>query len=307
MRNNVEIRNCPVCNSGPEMASLFLEKNYDADKVSGFSFASRKNPEFMCHHLVKCSNCDLVYADSPPSVEELAEQYHEASFDSDDEANDASRSYGKALSGLFNIIKNKKRALDIGAGTGVFLDELKAVGFEELVGIEPSLEPIAAAPEHRKEWLKKDIFRQNMFEAETFDFIGCFMTMEHVRDPKLIADESMRILNDNGAVAFVVHDHNSLVNKILGKRSPIIDIEHMQLFSKNSIKELLISSGFINIQVKSFYNKYPLKYWVRLLPLPNSFKSLILKILIFIKMDTLKISINVGNLIAYGIKPEISK
>jgi SAM-dependent methyltransferase len=307
MKNKIEIRNCPVCNSGPDRASLFLEKNYDESKVSGFSFASRKNPEFMCHHLVKCSNCDLVYADSPPSVEELAEQYHEASFDSDEEANDASKSYGKALSGLFKILKNKNKALDIGAGTGVFLDELQSVGFKNLVGIEPSLEPIAAAPEHRRSWLINDIFKEDMFQEKTFDFIGCFMTMEHVRDPKIISDEAMKILNDNGAVAFVVHDHNSIVNKVLGKKSPIIDIEHMQLFSKKSIKTLLSLSGYTNIQVRSFYNKYPLKYWVRLLPLPNNLKNLILRFLRFIRADSIKISINVGNLIAYGIKPKTFK
>jgi len=299
----MEVRNCPVCDSGPEKTVLFLEKNYDANKVSGFSFASRKNPEFMCHHLIKCLNCDLVYADSPPSVEELAEQYHEAAFDSDDEANDASSSYGKSLLDLFNVMENKNKALDIGAGTGVFLDELKSVGFKDLTGIEPSLEPIAAAPEHRKEWLLNDIFKKNMFESETFDFIGCFMTMEHVRDPKLITDESMRILNKSGAVALVVHDHNSLINKVLGKKSPIIDIEHMQLFSKKSIEVLLVSSGFTNIKVKSFYNRYPLKYWVRLLPLPNKFKNMILTFLRIIRIDSLKVSINVGNLIAYGIKP----
>ena len=117
----------------------------------------------------------------------------------------------------------------------------------------------------------------------------------------------MKILNDNGAVAFVVHDHNSIVNKVLGKKSPIIDIEHMQLFSKESIKTLLSLSGYTNIQVRSFYNKYPLKYWVRLLPLPNKLKNLILSFLRFIRADSLKISINVGNLIAYGIKPQTFK
>ncbi len=302
--NSKVVRNCPVCNSGPDMTKVFLKENIDTEKMNEFTFASRKNPEFMCYNLVKCLNCDLVYADSPPSEEELAQQYHEADFDSDEEALDASNSYENALLELFTKIPNKKDALDIGAGDGIFLESLKRVGFKNLIGIEPSVEPISTAPEHRKEWLINDIFRQNQFDDNSFDFIGCFMTMEHVRDPKLISDEAYKILRDKGALAFVVHDHNSLVNRILGKKSPIIDIEHMQLFSKKSIYKLLEVSGFEDITVKSFNNRYALKYWIRLLPIPDLIKKILIKTLRIINLDQLKISINVGNLVAYGSKPQ---
>ena len=67
--------------------------------------------------------------------------------------------------------QGNKSILDIGAGTGVFLDELKSAGFNSLIGIEPSLEPINAAPSHRKKWLKHDIFRAGQFDKNSFDFI----------------------------------------------------------------------------------------------------------------------------------------
>ena len=44
------------------------------------------------------------------------------------------------------------------------------------------------------------------------------MTMEHVRDPKDITLDAYDLLSNGGAVAFVVHDRRSLVNRILGKK-----------------------------------------------------------------------------------------
>jgi len=82
-------RSCPVCGAGPVHATLFLEDSIDPSRLSGFSFASRKVPEFMSHRLVRCGACDLVYADNPPDAEVLANAYHEAAYDSAEEADDA--------------------------------------------------------------------------------------------------------------------------------------------------------------------------------------------------------------------------
>ena len=78
----------------------------------------------------------------------------------------------------------------------------------------------------------------------------------------------------------------------------------MQLFSKKSIYKLLEVSGFEDITVKSFNNRYALKYWIRLLPIPDLIKKILTKTLRILNLDQLKISINVGNLIAYGSKPQ---
>ena len=58
----------------------------------------------------------------------------------------------------------------------------------------------------------------------------------------------------------------------------------------------------LEAKIKSFKNTYPLKYWVRLTPLPNFLKNNIIKILKLLLIDKIKISINVGNMLAYGFK-----
>ena len=156
-------RPCPVCHTGSEKAILLFEKNIDPAKLSGLSFASRKEPEYMCHRLVQCPNCDLVYADQPPGEDELAHAYHTADYDSSEEANDAAAAYIRAIEPALGMLTRRQRALEIGTGTGIFLENLSAAGFKELIGVEPSSAAIAAAPEYRRGWIREGVFDEKDF------------------------------------------------------------------------------------------------------------------------------------------------
>ncbi|WP_326541315.1 class I SAM-dependent methyltransferase [Pseudorhodoferax sp.] len=296
-------RSCPVCNTAASAAKLFLKQNIDPTRMSAFSFASRKLPEFMCHQLVQCPTCDLVYANEPPDQSVLAEAYHVSDFDSAQEADDAAAAYDKAVRPVLAKLPGKEAALEIGTGTGVFLETLKSQGFKTLVGVEPSSAAIAAAPAHRRPWIREAIFQESDFAPDSFDLICCFMTLEHVRDPHEIAAAASRLLKPGGAIALVTHDYRSGVNRLLGKRSPIIDIEHMQLFSPKSIGQLLVRNGFESVEVSSFRNRYALRYWMRLLPLAVDFKKAVIKGLDAFAMADLKLSFNVGNMLSIGYRP----
>ncbi len=297
-----EIRSCPVCHTASEKTKLFLERNIDPAKLSGFSFASRKTPEFMCHRLVQCPTCDLVYANQPPGEGELAHAYHVADYDSSEEANDAAAAYIRAIRPTLNALLRRQSVLEIGTGTGIFLEYLSHEGFTELVGVEPSTAAIAAAPVHRQAWIREGMFEEKAFAPESFDLICCFMTMEHVRDPNIIASAALRLLRPRGAFVTVTHDYRGLVNKLLGKRSPIIDIEHMQLFSKDSLRFLFDGVGYTGVTVNAFVNTYSLQYWTRLAPLPRGLKQSVTGLMARIGVDNVKLGVNVGNLITTGFK-----
>jgi SAM-dependent methyltransferase len=295
-------RSCPACESPSEGASLFLSENINPDKISGFSFASRKLPEYMCHRMVQCPVCDLVYADKPPAEESLAESYHAASYDSSEEADDAANAYILAIYGALDRLQNRGAALEIGTGTGVFLKHLKEAGFSKLVGVEPSRAAIDAATPECREWIREGMFNERDFESESFDLICCFMTMEHVRDPMEIAKSALRLLRPGGVFLTVTHDYRSPVNRLLGKRSPIVDIEHLQIFSKKAIAELFNRAGFMNVSAESFVNRYTLRYWVRLTPIPRSIKSYLSRFLAKPSFSSIRFGINVGNTLTCGFK-----
>lgn len=295
-------RLCPVCGSSPEAAKIYFEEHIDTSKLNEFSFASRKAPEYLCYQMVQCHRCDLVYVDRPPSQSALAEVYHAAEYDSSEEAADAARAYAGIVSGLAKK-RPLKDALEIGTGTGVFLDVLKSFGCENVAGIEPSSAAIAAAPDYRRPWIREGIFRESDYAPESFDLICCFMTLEHVREPKEIASSVMNLLRPGGAFVTVTHDYRSPVNKLMGKRSPIIDIEHMQLFSQRSIGTLFDSTGYVDVTVRPFANRYALRYWTRLAPLSPRLKKMASSLLSTLGIDGLKLSVNVGNTAAIGFKP----
>lgn len=293
---------CPVCHTDFEKAKLVIEKNIDPAKLSEFSFASRKEPEFMCHRLVQCPNCDLIYADQPPDEVALAHAYHTADYDSSEEANDAAAAYIKAIRPTLNLLALRQSALEIGTGNGIFLEYLSLEGFTELLGIEPSSAAIATAPEYRRAWIREGMFEEKNYAPGTFDLICCFMTMEHVRDPNVVASAAFRLLRPGGAFVTVTHNYRSLVNRLLGERSPIIDIEHMQLFSERSVRYLFESAGYADVTINAFVNTYSLRYWMRLTPLPRSIKSAVSSIMASLRMDNIKLGVNVGNLITTGFK-----
>lgn len=295
-------RNCPVCDSGPERAAVFLEENIDRSRLNEFSYSSRKEPEFMNHGFARCTTCDLVYVVRPPKEDELAQAYHAADYDSAEEANDAATAYGRAIEPVLSGLSRRDSALEIGTGTGAFLEHLATTGFSELVGIEPSRAAISAAPAHRRAWLRESMFAEADFSPDSFDLICCFMTMEHVRDPLAIGRAAMRLLRPGGAFVIVTHDYRSAVNRVLGRRSPIIDVEHMQLFSAASSRFLFESCGFADITVERFVNSYSLRYWVRLLPLPRQIKHGAGRLLAATGLGEKKLGFNVGNSMTAGFK-----
>lgn len=258
----------------------------------------------MSLRLLHCHGCDVIYASDPPTALTLAEAYHQAQYDSQTEADDAAAAYARAAQPVLQQLGQRARALEIGTGTGVFLQCLQQAGFAELVGVEPSRAAIDAAPPERQAWILGGVFDEADFAPASFDLVCCFMTLEHVREPRPLVESALRLLRPGGAFVAVVHNWRGPVNRLLGKRSPIVDIEHLQLFSPSSVRQLLQGAGYHGISVQSFANRYSISYWLRLAPLPASLKSVITWLLKATGLTHVKLRFNVGNLWVSGFKRE---
>jgi SAM-dependent methyltransferase len=302
--NRLEDRNCPVCGQAADQATVFLQASYDPAKLTTTSFASRKQPEFMSYRLLRCPGCATVYAVAAPPAEALAHAYSDAGYDSSEEAILAADSYAAALAPTIAGLPQRGRALEIGTGTGVLLARLLRAGFAEVVGIEPSRAAIAAAPPALRGLIREGVFAEADFAPASFDLICCFQTLEHVPDPRALALACGRLLRPGGVLALVTHDYAAPLNRLLGARSPIIDIEHLQLFCRPSLDRLLRDAGLPPQAIKSLTNRYPLRYWLRLTPLPGGIKRAVAGLLEFAHLDRVRLGVNVGNLLALGRKPD---
>lgn len=292
-------RPCPVCGSDDDH-DVFAAARLDTAALDRHAFASRKRPELMRLRLVQCPVCDLVYASPSPAPEALAAAYDAAAFDTPNEARFAARTYAAAIRPLCHGLPDRCGALDIGTGDGAFLGELLDLGFTDVGGVEPSTEPIAAAAPRVARLIEHDVFRPGLRPPGSLSLVTCFMTIEHVPDPSALAREAVELLKPGGLLALVCHDRRAPVNRVLGMRSPIVDLEHLQLFSRRSITELLQRAGLADVGCRPIRNRYPLRYWARLLPLPERRGAALERGLERTGLASRPLTLPVGNLLAWG-------
>ncbi|ADK85527.1 Methyltransferase type 12 [Desulfarculus baarsii DSM 2075] len=293
-------RACPTC--GKRHGRLFAKERINPDLVGSFTYASRKTPEFMRHRLVRCLYCDTVYAPSPPPERVLSRAYASADYDSWEEAECAAADYARVIAPLLKGLPALGGAVEIGAGNGAFLPHLRRAGFQAVLGVEPSRKAIEAASAQARPLLREGVFTPETLAENRPALICSFMTLEHLPDPRGFVQAAHDALVPGGLLALVTHDWKAALNRLLGLRSPIIDIEHLQLFTARALQRLLRDRGFEDIQTAAFSNRYPLRYWLRLSPLPAGVRRALTGPLGRLGLLTLPLSLPVGNVMATGRK-----
>ncbi len=294
-------RPCPICGPvGPSKA--FASATFDLNALGEFAFSSRKIPEYMHWQLMECTRCDLLYSSPIPAFEELLKLYRQSSFDSRKEAGQASKTYGNCLTRIAAKLPERTGAIDIGTGEGAFLSVLQRAHFSGIVGLEPSSAAIAQADPSIKPLIREEPFRPGVFEPNSVQLVTCFQTIEHLPDPLEMCREAWRLLRPGGALFLVGHNRRALSAKILGRKSPIFDIEHLQIFSPASLRNLLQASGFTDCHVEPIWNRYSMAYWARLFPFPAAIKRHCLNLLQWTRIGQLNVSLPAGNLAAFAYK-----
>jgi SAM-dependent methyltransferase len=288
-------RLCPCCNGA---GILRFPSKIDEARITSKSYSSRKIPELMHYSYFECTECRTLFVDEMPSSEFLQNSYNEAEFVSTNDSVYAAQTYFEELQRI-NLL-NSGKLLDIGCSDGAFISIVKSKSAVDVMGIEPSIHAINNSDLS----IRGNIQHTNLesfHRRNDFNIVTCFQTIEHVNDLNGLVVKSKETLLDQGHLVFVCHDRLSLVNRVLGERSPIFDIEHLQILNKKGVRILLQTNGFVDVSVKSISNKYPISYWLLLAPIPKFLKTLING-----KRNKWYLSwgirIRVGNLLAVGRK-----
>ena len=262
------IRSCPACGG---LGKMKFQSNVVETKFSTTTFASRKSPELMHYALALCQVCSSLFVETLPNSKELIQNYVRASFDSQIESEFAAKTYVKYLAKL--KLLQGKRVLDIGCGDGTFLKLALISGASSVLGVEPSKGALSSAGE-MKGFIREESIESCKF-CEEFDLVTCFQTLEHLSRPAETLSLISGAIAAGGHIAVICHDRLSIVNRLLGRKSPIFDIEHLQMFSRDGLEALIRCAGFDVIHSKAIMNRYPLGYWLRLIPLPRRLKNLV--------------------------------
>jgi len=137
--------------------------------------------------------------------------------------------------------------LDLGCRDGALTQAY--AGGNQIVGVDADREALAEAQKLGIETRWADLDHALPFDHGTFDVVVAGELLEHLRDPRRVVAEVLRVLRPGGTFVASVPNAYRLKNRLrflLGQK-PEDDPTHLQMFAPNDIRELL--GGFEDVQL----------------------------------------------------------
>ncbi len=233
----VHHENCPVCKSS-DIESSLLVKDFS---VSGKEFA-----------VWTCQVCSLRFTQDAPIIEEIGDYYQSEQYISHTDSRQG------IIHKLYHLVRTytlqKKRALirrvsgrtagnvlDIGCGTGGFLNVMKDAGWNT-VGLEPNeTARKTAASKGLDVYNSDDLFTLK----QKFQVITMWHVLEHVHELHRYMNRIATLLEQEGV--FIVAVPNYTANDQLAYQQywAAYDVpRHLYHFSPGSMKTLAEKHGF---------------------------------------------------------------
>ena len=290
---------CAICESNNNYQVLY-KKNFKISDLNVNIFSARRLPDKIHYRLVKCNLCGLVRSTPIVDIKYLSQLYKKSLLTYDAEIKNLTTSYIDSLKPILSKLPKNAKILEIGCGNGFILKTIYDLGYKNVYGVEPSEDAISKSSPKIKKNIITNILKPGLLSKESFDLIFFFQTFDHVPEPNKFLKECYHLLRKNGYILAFNHNIDSFSSKLLGEKSPIIDIEHTFLYSFKTIKDIFEKNKFIVNKVYSPNNILSIKHLFWLLPIPKDIKQKIVKSNTQI-LDK-KINIKLGNICLEGQK-----
>jgi len=246
---------------------VVYNKSYKDEDLNAEAFEARKVTKHAHNEMVRCLKTGLLFSRQILDDASLNELYKGSEIHFNDLVDYIKNDYWKPIS-KYVPGWTKKKAMDIGCSTGFFLEVLKDNGYEEVYGVEPGEEPKKIARADIRDNIHTGFYGPGLYPKDYFDLITCFQTLDHLSDPLGMLKTIYENVKPGGNVYMIMHNTDALQAKILGEKSPIIDVEHIYLFNKKNLPMLCQKAGFKVVSVFDITSGYPFSYWLRMAPLP---------------------------------------
>ena len=235
----VEIK-CPACGKNDE--ELFYKRD-------GFNF-------------VKCISCETVYVNPRPTQEMVFEHYKTSLAEKFWNENVYPRSEESRIKyivqpridKIIELCKKHKvhtsSFMDIGAGCGIFCEQVKKTGiFKEVFAVEPDPSPAQSCRE-RGLYVIED-FIENI-SLKRIDVITSIESIEHVFDPKKYIRSIYDKLHDGGLLFIATPNIKGFDLLVLKDKSDNTTApDHLNYFHPKSISLLLGNAGFEILEIET--------------------------------------------------------
>lgn len=256
MKVDFETVNCPLCGS----------ENY---KIN-LSAPDRFNPNGSAFEIVRCLNCEVAFLNPRPTRQSIAEFYKNAAYQpflsTQSNLSLWDRLYRWVR--VYTIRSKRKKIeklktggllLDVGCGTGEFLNEMQSSGWQ-VTGLEMDRE----AAEFAEKTYHLNVFRGDLsassFAGSSFDVITLWHVLEHLPNPKESLKQAKDLLKEDGWLLIACPDIASLDARFYQKHWVALDApRHLLHFEPKSMAALCDSVALQMREIQqlpldAFYN-----------------------------------------------------
>jgi SAM-dependent methyltransferase len=248
MSNTIHYDHCPVCNSD-KISTAFTAKDFTVTKE-----------EFSIWH---CSSCSLRFTQDIPDSGLISHYYQSEDYisHSDTSKGFINRVYQivkkRTLSDKRSLIEkntglNKGAHLDLGCGTGAFVNEMQQAGWS-VTGLEPDAGARAMAD---KLYGLKISGADELYvlPAESFGAITLWHVLEHVHDLHGYLNKIKNLLKPNGRLFIAVPNYTSYDAAVYKEYWAAYDVpRHLYHFSPVAMKSLMENHGLKIIKHKPMW------------------------------------------------------
>lgn len=243
---------CPFCHSNDIIKSISLTDH----KISKSIFS-----------IADCNSCKLRFTQDPPIESECAPFYDSPRYISHSDNTDGliNRLYHTVRStmlrkklALIQNLTSKKKILDIGSGTGYFLNTMKIAGYQT-AGIEIN----EKARDFSRKNFSLDVYPPEDFSESKlqgkFDIASMWHVLEHIYEPKKYLNQIHSYLEEDAFLIIAVPNYTSADASVYKEYWAGYDVpRHLWHFSPITLKNLVENSGFKLIKLSrlpfdSFY------------------------------------------------------
>jgi 2-polyprenyl-3-methyl-5-hydroxy-6-metoxy-1,4-benzoquinol methylase len=244
----IHYKQCPVCHS-EKIQEFFSAKDYT---VSSEKFA-----------VVKCTACTHLFTQNVATQNEIGKYYKSENYisHSDTQTGFINKLYHavrkRTLAAKKKLVqkettKQQGKIVDIGCGTGAFLNTMKLAGWES-TGLEPDDNARNKAAElYRITALASD----ELFSlpANTYDAITMWHVLEHVHQLQEYIAQLKNIITDKGKIFIAVPNYTSYDAMFYGEHWAAFDVpRHLFHFSPASMKKLVEQHGLEIQKIKPMW------------------------------------------------------
>ena len=262
--NYISLATCPACSS-PDISS-FKKGTIDASGLDEHQIMITDSQYGKYWDMSICRVCGHVFANPCPRPEFLFQLYSRVEDPLySAEAGGRAKNFVRILECLGKAMPERGRLFDVGAATGILLDEARNRGWET-GGIEPSGWAVKAARARYGITLFQGAFEYAQLETDSWDAVTMIDIIEHTPLPFEALSKARDILRPSGVLCLVTPDIHSLAARLAGKRWWHYRPGHLAFFSRRSLDAILKRVGFKAFMKRKYAWTFSVHYLLSRLP-----------------------------------------